>query len=154
MNARAWRRFAQQLPNDVLQIATAGTTQLIGSEIANRVIALNLAAGATVSFPRTTGSGIVFWVTVLKVSTAGYVLNCDPTTDGFFGSISVNLTGSTSTAFASGSVVSSCNVITLNGTTTGGSQIGDTLQFADIAPGFWAVSGDIIGTGSVATPFS
>jgi hypothetical protein len=152
MNARAIRRFLKQLPNDVLQIASTGTTQLDGDELANRIIALNVAAGATVSFPRTTGSGMTFWVVVLKVSTTGYILDCDPTTDGFYGSISVNLTGSTSTGFASGT--SSNNVITLNGTTTGGSQIGDTLQFIDLAAGTWAVSGDIIGTGSVATPFS
>ena len=152
MNARGLRRLLQGLPNDVFLVSATGTTQRIGSEIDGRVIGLNVAAGATVSFPRTTGSGICFWVVVLKVSTTGYILNCDPTTDGFFGSISVNLTGSTSTGFASGT--SSNNIITLNGTTTGGSQIGDTLQFIDLAAGTWAVSGDIIGTGSVATPFS
>jgi hypothetical protein len=152
MNARAMHRLLRGLPNDVRQITTTGTTQLFGDDLHMAIIALNVAGGCTVSFPRTTGSGLCFWIVVLKVSTTGYVLDCDPTTDGFFGGISVNLSGSTSTDFASGT--SSNNIITLNGTTTGGAQIGDTLQFIDLAAGTWAVSGDIIGTGSIATPFS
>jgi hypothetical protein len=154
MNVRGMQRFGLAPPNNTLLVSATGTTQLRLDQLSNRTVALNVAAGATISFPRTTGSGLVFYVVVLKVSTTGYILQCDPTTDGFFGSLSINLTGSTSTPFASGSVAANCNVITLNGTTTGGAQIGDTLEFIDLAVGTWAVSGDIIGTGTVATPFS
>jgi hypothetical protein len=154
MNVRAMERFGLGAPNNALVIGTTGTTQLRLDQLSNRPVVLNVAAGCTISFPRTTGSGVIFYVVVLKVSTVGYILQTDPTTDAFFGSLSINLTGSTSTPFASGSVAANCNVITLNGTTTGGAQIGDTLQFIDVAVGTWAVSGDIIGTGTVATPFS
>ena len=152
MNARAMKRLAKGLPNYVIQVSKTGTTQLVSDNLDGSIVALNVAGGATISMPRATGSGLCFWAVVLVVSTVGYVFDTDPTTDGFFGSLGINVTGSTATTFASGT--SSNNILTLNGTTTGGVQIGDTIQFLDLAVGTWAVSGDLVGSGTVATPFS
>jgi hypothetical protein len=46
------------------------------------------------------------------------------------------------------------DTITLNRTTTGGAQNGEWIQLVDIAPGSWWVSGVLMGSGAVATPFS
>lgn len=44
--------------------------------------------------------------------------------------------------------------ITLNGTTTGGQAIGDSIELIDIAAGVWAVLGHTTTSGVEATPFS
>lgn len=46
------------------------------------------------------------------------------------------------------------DTITLNRTTTGGTRIGEWLEFEDIASGLWHVRGQIRQTGAEATPFS
>jgi hypothetical protein len=90
-------------------------------------------------------------VGIVPTTTPFYVISTNPGTDIFAGSIGVNLDGSTSTAFKS---ASTSNTITLNGTTKGGVTIGDTILLVDIQAGVWAVIGDIIGSGSIVTPFS
>ena len=49
---------------------------------------------------------------------------------------------------------STSDTMTLNRSTTGGTQIGEWAEFEDIAAGFWAVRANLAGTGTEATPFS
>jgi hypothetical protein len=46
------------------------------------------------------------------------------------------------------------DTITLNGTTTGGKDIGNWIEFTDCSATMWAVRGFITASGSEATPFS
>ena len=45
-------------------------------------------------------------------------------------------------------------IITLNATTTGGAARGSFITLIPVAANVWSVNGVLIGSGSVATPFS
>jgi hypothetical protein len=45
-------------------------------------------------------------------------------------------------------------IITLNATTTGGAARGSMIALIPLAANLWSVNGVLIGSGSVATPFS
>ena len=49
---------------------------------------------------------------------------------------------------------SSNYIITLNGTTTGGSNIGGQIELIDVATNEWLVNGNLMASGTLATPFS
>jgi len=70
-------------------------------------------------------------------------------TDKFSGSLSV--AGTTTAAFASD--VSSNDVISMNGSTTGGDK-GSYVEITAMATNEYLVQGVLIGSGSVATPFA
>jgi hypothetical protein len=151
MNARAMKRLNLGLPNDPFSI----TTSTFQADISyhQRYLLLNRAAGIAVKIPAANGSGTLLTFIVQKVTTGSpfYVISTNPSTDNFQGSIAVNLDASTAEAFKT---ASNSNTITINGTTTGGVTIGDQIELVDIAAGVWAVTGSIIGSGSIATPFS
>ena len=58
--------------------------------------------------------------------------------------------GTTTMAFAS----VTGTVITLNKTTTGGAARGSRIRLVPLAANLWSVNGILLGSGSVATPFS
>ena len=73
-------------------------------------------------------------------------------TDKFYGAVFIGIdseeTGETFAANAS-----SNDVMTMNGTTTGG-IVGSFVQFTPIASASYYVTGSLIGSGSIATPFA
>jgi len=69
-------------------------------------------------------------------------------TDKFVGSLAV--TGTTTKAFAPGATN---DVISMNGTTTGGDR-GSIIEVTAIATAEYMVSGSLVGSGTVATPFA
>lgn len=68
--------------------------------------------------------------------------------DKFVGSLLVS--GTTTMAFAS----VTNTIITLNATTTGGAARGSMITLIPLAANLWSVNGILIGSGTVATPFS
>ena len=70
-------------------------------------------------------------------------------TDKFSGNLQV--TGTASKAFASD--VSSNDVISMNGSTTGGDK-GSVLEITAIGTAEYLVTGSLIGSGTAATPFA
>ena len=63
---------------------------------------------------------------------------------------SLTVMGTTTMAFAS----VTGTVITLNKTTTGGAARGSMITLVPLAANLWSVNGILLGSGSVATPFS
>jgi len=132
--------------NSVVSIS-AETTLTVAAH-AGKVIEINDADGA-VTLPSIKSSEIgatyKFFIgtdsTDLDIKTDG--------TDKFSGNLFV--TGTTSKAFASD--VSSNDVISMNGTTTGGDK-GSTLEITAIGTAEYLVSGSLIGSGTVVTPFA
>ena len=115
-----------------------------------KTLVLNAAGGFTVQIPAATGSGATYNFVVGVVSTTGYVI--DATTGGsvFAGSLPIFIDNSTVKGFLSASNIT----VTLNGTTTGGKSIGDWITIQDIKSGVWGVTGELSGSGAIATPFS
>ena len=94
------------------------------------------------------GCTYTFWVqtlaTDMDIKTDG--------TDRFFGAVFIGIDSeNTGETFKSDS--SSNDVLTMNGTTKGG-IVGSFVQFTAISSAAYYVTGSLIGSGSIATPFA
>ena len=119
---------------------------------------IQAAAGLTLTLPPATGSGSEYQVQIGTTVTSNSVV----IQTGVVGSLSdvfqgpINATGAAGAATSWAPVQtagSKSDVITLNGTTTGG-IVGDFFRFTDVLPGVWVVEGQIVITGTAATPYS
>jgi hypothetical protein len=159
MNVRAWERFATRLPNDPLSATSlpgSGTAtvpyQVPGDMITYRDIILNLATGQTLQLPIATGSGrVINFVIGIAITSNNYVIKTAQTADLFQGNLFIGINASAAGEPFKGNGTRN---ITLNGTTTGAANVGDTFSVTDYAVNIWGVTGTLIGSGSVGTPFS
>lgn len=129
---------------------TANRT-LSGSD-GNAVLYLNVASGATVTLPASSGSGRVYkFVVGTTVTSNNYAVKVANATDVMIGNaILAQDAGDTAVAFEAGATA---DTITLNGTTTGGIK-GDAIELIDVASGVWFAQVRGSATGTEATPFS
>jgi len=154
---------------------TAGTTDLSGSFIrdlvtltadttitnaahAGRILLMGEVGGdasATFTLPAATGTGAEFKFIVSVVNTSNYVIQVtgDDTIDGSVVVTNDSTDGGTA-SLISWPTVAASDTITLNGTTTGGVNIGDYILLTDIATNQYSVSGLLNASGTEATPFS
>ena len=154
---------------------TAGTTDLSGSFIrdlvtltedttitnaahAGRILLMGEVGGdasATFTLPAATGTGAEFKFIVSVVNTSNYVIQVtgDDTIDGSVVVTNDSTDGGTA-SLISWPTVAASETITLNGTTTGGVNIGDYVLLTDIATDQYSVSGLLNASGTEATPFS
>ena len=154
---------------------TAGTTDLSGSFIrdlvtlvedttitnalhAGRILLMGEVGGdasATFTLPAATGTGAEFKFIVSVVNTSNYVIQVtgNDTIDGSVVVTNDSTDGGTA-SLISWPTVAASDTITLNGTTTGGVNIGDYILLTDIATDQYSVSGLLNASGSEATPFS
>jgi hypothetical protein len=131
-------------------VAVTAATTLSRNTHAGNVLLMNSATGFIVTLPASTGKGDVYEVFVLiTVSSGNHVIKVANSTDILAGA--VHLT----TDIAGSSMLTSTtdDTITMNGSTTGGLR-GSYLRFKDVSLGFWALEGNILCTGTEATPFS
>jgi len=149
-----------QTPEEITRVADISqrlvtliaSTSIVEADHEGRVMLMGK-AGAAYSFtlPAATGSGAVYEFVVSVVNTSNYVIQVT-TTDIMQGSIIVK------DADAGGAqawpTASDSDTITLDGTTSGGVSIGDTIKLIDILSGKWAVSGQVTQSGTEVTPFS
>lgn len=133
---------------------SAGSTLTVTAAAhAGRIVALDALAGSTVTLPAATGTGNIYtFVTRVIATSNSHVIKVANATDVLTGSLVVvdNADG-TSTTFGT---VAASDTITLNRTTTGSVKVGERINIVDVAPGFFSVTGTVVGTGSEATPFS
>ena len=154
---------------------TAGTTDLSGSFIrdlvtltadttitnaahAGRVLLMGEVGGdasATFTLPAATGTGAEFKFIVSVVNTSNYVIQVtgNDTIDGSVVVTNDSTDGGTA-SLISWPTVAASDTITLDGTTTGGVNIGDYVLLTDIATDQYTVSGLLNASGTEATPFS
>tara|TARA_R100000008_G_C3587641_1_gene173784 strand:- start:9033 stop:9629 length:597 start_codon:yes stop_codon:yes gene_type:complete len=155
---------------------TAGTTTLGGSLVrdlvtltadttitqadhAGRILLMGEVGGdasATFTLPAATGSGDEYKFIVSVVNTSNYVIKVADATDTIDGSVVVTNDSSAggTASLISWPTVAASDTITLDGTTTGGAQIGDYVLLTDIATNQYTVSGLLNASGTEATPFS
>ncbi len=106
----------------------------------------------TQTLPAATGSGAIFKFVVGAVNTSNHIIATDATAT-FYGQI-VTCSETDSPDLAQPWTSAGTNTkITLNGTTTGGEQIGDVITVQDIATNKYLVTGFTRTSGTEATPF-
>lgn len=134
---------------------TAGAT-LTGAN-AGKLLVLNNAAGMALVLPAATGSGLTFQFEIgTTVTSVGITITTGVTgasSDAYQG-YALTEDGGTMTGWVATAGAGGSDVITLNGSTTGG-FVGDYIEIQDAAAGRWAIKRFVTkSTGTAATPFS
>ena len=130
----------------ITQIEHAGRVNLLGEVGGNALVTLTL--------PAATGSGLEYKFIVSVVNTSSYKIIVADATDTIDGSVNIlDADASAQTAFVT---AAASDTVILNGTTSGGGSIGDTITLTDIASNQYAIEGQLVcAAGSnPATPFS
>ena len=139
-----------------LSVAThAGHTLLVPATCAitlpTIVTTADPASSGPGSDPNTQSNlGVVFnlFYNAIAADTTTQTITTGVAGDKFVGALTVM--GTTTMAFAS----VTNTIITLNKTTTGGAARGSCVTIVALAANLWSVNGILLGSGSVATPFS
>lgn len=138
--------------NPILTLSGAAT--LTAKQHGNRTLLLT-GSGSSLArtLPDATGSGVRFTFVVGAVNTSNHVIVVPDASNVMKGV--VNILDNDSNAQTAYAASGTDDTLTLNGTTTGG-QIGDRVEFIDIATDTWAVSGNLLvpAGSNVADPFS
>ena len=119
---------------------------------------INTTANSTTSGPgedpsTANNEGVVYTIWVpTTISTSSLKIGTDGT-DKFVGTIVMNDVDSDGAALVGFSAAAANDFINLNGTTTGG-VAGSWVQIFAIAANKYMVTGTVLGTGTVATPFA
>jgi hypothetical protein len=134
--------------------AAAATLAVTAAAHEGRTVLLDRAAGVTATLPAATGSGGKYRFVVKTVPTSNQhkvqVANASDIIQGTLPMLSDDA-GAPVKGYSAGA---SDDTISLNGTTTGGLQVGDWIEAEDIAANLWVVKGMLSGSGAEATPFS
>jgi hypothetical protein len=119
---------------------------------AGNLINLSAAAGLTVTLPASTGKGDKYSFFVLTTVTSNNdIIKVANSTDVIQGTVEMGVSNGVAGVVAGTTTTS--DTITMNGTTTGG-IIGSYVELTDASLGFWQLTGSLVYSGSVATPFS
>lgn len=138
-------------------VTLTGDTTLTAATHANRTLLLGEVGGnalLTVTLPAATGTGLIYRFVVSVVNTSNYVIDGDANGADFVGNIWTNSTGDTPDLGQPWPAGAANDLITLNGTTTGGQAIGDWIEIQDILTDEYFVLGFTTTSGTEATPFS
>lgn len=135
-------------------ITITASTTLSEAAAEARFIVLSSTTGLTVTLPSgASATGARFNLMIGTVQTAGpYLVKVSSTTEILAGSLVFSTTaaaGASSFPTTAGS-----DTISLNGGTTGGASVGDTITLTSFKANTWAVQGAVTNTGTAATPFA
>ena len=135
----------------VLAGSTLGVTVALHD---GKIIVFDQLAGSVCTLPAATGSGAVFtFITGVLATSNSHIVKVANASGLLAGAI-VAADNADGSATAFGTAADS-DTITLNRSTTGSVRIGgDRLVLTDIATNVYSVSGNTVGTGGEATPFS
>lgn len=110
-------------------------------------------AARTFTLPNATGTGGIYRFIVGAVNTSNYLIKSSRGADVMKGQV-LNTNSGAAGAARGWYPAATDDTITLNGTTTGGANVGDWIEIVDAGVNTWIVNGLTTGTGTVATPFS
>jgi len=124
-------------------------TLTVDSTYNGQIINLSLAAGITATLPAATGTNAMYrFVIATSVTSNSYKVQVANATDVMVGTASV--AGTTGTVFGT---LPASDTLTMNGTTQGG-LAGSYVEIMDVAAGVFVVRANLLGSGTVVTPFS
>ena len=136
-------------------VATTSTALSVTAALhAERIILINSnsAGASTMTLPEATGTGNKYTFIQNIDQTQGSIVVAALTTDTMMGQcINVSNTEEATQAFVTSAT---SDKITLNGSTSGGSNIGDVIECIDAADTTWSVFVKALGNGTLITPFS
>jgi hypothetical protein len=131
-------------------IAKTASFTLDRNAHAGNVVICNAAAGMTVTLPASSGKGDVYKLLVgTTVTSNNFIVQVANATDVMMGAVGL-------TTDIGGTVMPTAatdDTITMNGSTKGGVK-GSYVELKDVTAGFWLLSGNLLCTGTEATPFS
>jgi hypothetical protein len=132
-------------------VDVTGSTLTINSTQSGSAFLLDAAAGSTITLP-TDSPGLKFtFYVVTTVTSNSYKVIIGSASSYFQGYLNVPVSGGTAKYFfGDGSSLLSIN---LNGSTTGG-LLGGDFTVTCIKAGLWQCTGNVEGSGTVATPFA
>lgn len=134
---------------DSVSAALTTATVTLDSSYNGQTALISRAAGTAVTLPAATGSQAVYKIQLATAVTSNSTtIKVASASDIMQGSAVV--TASTPGAFYT---TATSDTITMNGSTLGG-LAGSYVELTDVATGVWLVSAILVGSGSVATPFS
>ena len=146
----AVKRPLKSITADTVLDATTGVLADAG-----KTIVLNKADGATVTLPAALGTGASYTFFVgTAITSNNYIIKVADATDTFIGA--VHMMDADDDSQTSVTAKGTDDTLTMNGGTTGGGLLGDTLTFTDIAANKYVVQGNIIvpAGSNPADPFS
>ena len=160
---RSLNGFYSQGPGNILtlgatatlSVAThAGHTLLVPATCAITLPTINTTADPATSGPGSDpntisnlGVEFVLFFNAISAGASAQTITCGGS-DKYVGTLGV-----TSTVYNAFASVTS-TIITLNATTTGGAARGSRITLVALAANLWSVNGVLVGSGTVATPFS
>jgi hypothetical protein len=130
----------------------AATQSLTKTEHDGKTILLTSLTGHTITLPKANGVGTKIRMIEKVAPTSGStVIKVIDSVDVMVGALTISLATGVGVNFPT---AANSDTVTLNRTTSGGASAGEWLEFEDIAPGIWAVDGNLNGSGVLVTPFS
>lgn len=142
------------LGGEVVELSASQTLTLDKHAGGKTLLLKGTGAAKTYTLPKARGTGARLRFVVGEVNTSGHVIKVADAVDVLRGNIFTNSTNDTPDLCQPWPTSTNSDTITLNGTTTGGQQVGDIVELIDIAPGIWQVIGFTTSSGTEATPFS
>ena len=132
--------------------AITASTTLSNKRHGDGGVIVNAAAGATLTLPPATGSGVEYRIFLGTTVTSNNVIIQVANSADVMAGVLIGAADAGDTVNGWETVAAS-DTITLNGSTKGGIK-GDYIELRDVASTLWRVSGTISQTGTEITPFS
>lgn len=135
-------------------ITITASTTLTETAAEARFLVLSSTTGLTVTLPSgVSATGARYNFLIGTVQTAGpYLIKVASTTEILAGGLVFSTTvAAGASAFPT---TASSDTISLNGGTTGGASLGDSVTLTSFKANTWAVEGVVTNTGTAATPFT
>jgi hypothetical protein len=149
-----WTASTNSFDSSFGPVLVGASLTLVAATHEGRTIYLDQATGSAATLPAATGSGTKFRIVVSTTVTSGSSTIACAGTDEFAGVVYQVDTDTSDTVVAYPALAADdFDVITMNGTTTGGLQ-GDWYEVEDISTGVWALLGYQNANGTVLTPLS
>lgn len=134
---------------DSVTSAITAASLTVDSSYNGKTILISRAAGTAITLPAATGTQAKYTIRLAtSVTSNSTTIKVANATDIMQGSAVV--TATTPGAFYT---TATSDTVTLNGSTTGG-LAGSYVELTDVAAGIWLVTAVLVGSGTVATPFS
>lgn len=133
-------------------VTLTAATNITKALHANKICLLSLLTGFQATLPEANGSGDIYTFKIGIVNTSGSYIIAAKTTDTMSGlAMMQEATGGTMLGWL---IDGTDDKLTINGTTTGGETIGDTIICVDAQDAVWHVLCYLTGSGTEATPAS
>lgn len=133
------------------QAALAAATVTLTAGDGSGTLRLNRAAGVVVTLPAASGSGVKFrFLVTTAVTSNSYKIQVANANDSIIGSV---VLGVNETSGVVHGAAANDDTITMDGSTKGG-LLGTWLELEDVAANVWSLSGVLVGSGSLASPYT